>query len=141
MAKLPIDLITEASNADKFLKMCAKDIMQKYPVTISGTTSIKSAITTLSVQRLSSICVVNNANTILGIVSEYDLLIQSASKDINKEVSYTKNVITVNESDNLKEVLLKILKNKLKIIPVITSRGVLVGMISRIDLLKELTEI
>jgi len=70
------------------------------------------------------------------VISEHDLLIQSASQDVQEKIRFTKDVITVSENDPLKTVLLKILKNKLKSIPVESSRGELVGQISRMGLLK-----
>lgn len=128
--------LTQLSESEQNQALRARDIMDKNFVTVTESTSIKSAIEILSVKNIPSICVVNNSYIIIGVISEHDLLIQSASQDVQEKIRFTKDVITVSENDPLKTVLLKILKNKLKSIPVESSRGELVGQISRMGLLK-----
>ncbi len=128
--------LTQLSESEQNQALRARDIMDKNFVTVTESTSIKSAIEILSVKNIPSVCVVNNSYIIIGVISEHDLLIQSASQDVQEKIRFTKDVITVSENDPLKTVLLKILKNKLKSIPVESSRGELVGQISRMGLLK-----
>lgn len=121
---------------DKLKTIIASDIMDKNIATVTSNSTIKNTIEILTVKKISAICVVDNNFKIIGVISEHDLLIQSASKDIKNKITYKDNVISVKDTSSLKEVLLTVLQKKLKMIPVINKYNQLVGYISRSQLLK-----
>lgn len=123
---------------DQISTMIAQDIMDRNAVSVTVSSTIKNTIEILTVKKQSAICVVDNSFKVLGVISEHDLLIQSASQDIKNKITFKPSVTTVHERAPLKEVLLTILQKKLKIIPVTTSNNQLVGYISRNQLLRVL---
>ena len=89
-------------------------------------------------KRDSGLPVVSTEGILEGIISEYDLLIQAGSRSLDELIKYTGKVITVYPEMLLKDLLILFYKNKLKRIPVISSKGKLLGMVSRIDLLDKI---
>lgn len=127
--------LVENFDEKKLEKLMARDFMEKNLTTLSESTSIKNAIEIFSIKKLTAACIVNNQFHVLGIISEHDLLIQASSQNIKDKIKYKKEIISASPSDSLKTVLVKILKNKLKSIPVIDSKNHLAGWITRISLL------
>lgn len=116
----------------------AKEIMDNSPPFIKKEYSIRSAIEILRINKTSLVSIVNDHHILQGIVTEHDLLLQAASQDTNSSINFKKDIITVDENDELKDILILMLKNKLKIVPVTNVYKRLLGTISRIDLLNEL---
>lgn len=121
---------------DKLSTLTAEQVMDKNIVSVTPTSTIKNTIEILTIKKISAICVVNNQYTVLGIVSEHDLLIQSASQDINDVIKYRETVTCVKTNTGIKDILLTMLQKKLKVMPVTNSKSQLVGYITRSHLLK-----
>lgn len=97
--------------------------------------SIKSTIETFRIHHISGAPVVDFQNKIIGVISEYDLLIQAASRSLSDPIDYQSTIISVSSATTLKEVLVIFYKQKLKWLPVINEEKFVQGVIARIDLL------
>jgi len=105
------------------------------PVTFGPDTSVHEAAQTLAEHRISGAPVIDADGSIVGIVSEYDLIARSgtAVRDV-----MTRAVISVPETATLDRVRALLVTQRLKRVPVVNSQSRLVGLISRADLVREL---
>ena len=101
--------------------------------------SIKGTIETLKTHNLSGIAVVDDTEKLKGFISEYDLLIQAASQDFSSPIKYKTEVYTLELTTTLKEALILFYRKKLKICPVVDENYYLQGMVSRLDILGQIT--
>jgi predicted transcriptional regulator len=97
--------------------------------------SVKTTIDTFNTHHISGAPIVNFENKIIGVISEYDLLIEAASKPLSSHIEFKTNIISVNPETTLKELLLIFYKQKLKWLPVVNKENYLQGVVSRMDLL------
>ncbi|MBN2403392.1 MAG: CBS domain-containing protein [Spirochaetes bacterium] len=116
----------------------AQDIMVKNLLTLKDNCSAKDAIKLILDKRISGIPIVSDDMTLLGIVTEKDLL-QLSFYDSADEVTVgdimTRDVVSMDEKTDLLEISEFFLNNNYKRLP-ITSSKKLVGIISRKDMLK-----
>lgn len=112
--------------------------MSKNAVSITEGTKIQYAVQALNVHRVGSAPVVNSQEKIVGVISEHDLLLQSATKDLSEVIDYKKEVMSVTPETPLKEVLVMLYKNKVRRIPVVMKDGTVVGVVTRMDVLLKL---
>jgi CBS domain-containing protein len=82
--------------------------------------------------------VVDNANQLVGVISEYDLLIQTATRDVLDQIEFTKNPEVILPSTPMKDVIVLFYKKRLRWVPVAGEDMRVVGIITRIDLLIKL---
>jgi CBS domain-containing protein/rubredoxin len=120
---------------DRALPVTALDIMTPDPVTFSPETSVHEAAQTLAENRISGAPVVADGGTIVGIVSEYDLIARAGG--LVRDVM-THDVVSVPETAPLDRVRAILVARRLKRVPVVNAQGQLVGLISRADLVREL---
>lgn len=113
-----------------------KAIMSKEILSIQKSYSIKSVVEMLKTHRYSGLPVTNDSGKVIGHISEYDLLIQAASKSPDERVIFIPTCHTLEEEMTLKEALIIFYKKRLKRTPIVNSRGILIGSLARIDLLK-----
>jgi len=97
--------------------------------------TIKSTIDTFRIHHISGAPVTDFQDKILGVITEYDLLIQAASRRLSDPIVYQSKIISVSPKTTLKEVLVIFYKQKLKWLPVISDEGFIQGVVSRIDML------
>ena len=97
--------------------------------------TIKSTIETFRVHHISGAPVVDYQNKIIGVVSEYDLLIQAASRLMSGPIDFKSNITAIYPETALKDVLVILYKQKLKWMPVINKENYVQGVVSRIDVL------
>ena len=116
----------------------AGDFMSKNPLLIADKTKIYSAIQALAAHKVGSAPVVNTQNKIVGVVSEHDLLLQTATKDVTDPIQYTKEPITVTPETPLKDVLILLYTKKVRRIPVIALDRTVLGIVTRMDVLSKL---
>jgi CBS domain-containing protein/rubredoxin len=113
----------------------AADVMTPDPLTFRPETTVHEAAQTLAEHRISGAPVVGEEGSIVGIVSEYDLIARSGSTV--REVM-TRDVVSVLDTAPLDRVRAVLVMQRLKRVPVVNARGQLVGLISRADLVREL---
>ena len=117
---------------------CAKDIMTKEIITLKETATAKDAIHLILDKRISGIPVVNNDMTLVGIITEKDLL-QCCFYDSGDEIKVTDimttDVFTMNEDTDLFEINDFFMNHNYKRLPIVKDNK-LVGIISRKDMLR-----
>jgi len=116
----------------------AKDVMTSPVISISADASVDEGIRTLLEHGISGAIVVGEGGTMVGIVSEFQLMEVIYNPDIrNLPVRnyMTKDVITVKENTLLAQVANVFIVHRIRRVPVMNGDEV-VGLISRRDLLR-----
>ena len=111
-------------------------IMSITVATISETSNIKIAMQIMVNQKISGLPVVDDADHVIGILSEKDLLLSAASKHLNAPINFTKSPDCATPDTTLKDALMKMLMNNRKWLPVVDNNQKPVGIIARRDLLR-----
>lgn len=143
--------------------MLAKDIMSEGILTVSVEATLHEAAERLVNAHVSAMPVVDGRNTVVGIVSEADLirrigdgqaqpeslLLRRLADDMAGAAAFvrshsrrvgdvmTRNVVMADEDTTVGEIAAMMVRHNVKRVP-ITRRDQLVGMVSRIDLLQAL---
>ncbi|MHC4587622.1 MAG: CBS domain-containing protein [Planctomycetota bacterium] len=117
----------------------AKDIMTRNVVCIKKTIPVVDAIRLMSKNNITGIPVVEDDMTLVGILSEQDLLrlYHTYADEKNRTVNdfMTQPAIHFEEEEPLLDVCYCLRDNSIRRVPV-TSNGKVVGVISRSDMLK-----
>jgi len=111
------------------------DFMNEQVITLKANYSLKSTIETFRVHHISGAPVVDFQNKIIGVISEYDLLIQASSRSLSDPIKFNSKIISIFPETTLKDVLVILYKQKLKWMPVINKENYIKGVVSRIDVL------
>jgi len=125
----------DKTTQSKITEVTVSEFMSSHYIALKPNYTLKSTIETFRVHHISGAPVIDFEGKIQGVISEYDLLIQAASKNLNSVIDFKLNVIAVYPETTLKEVLVMLFKNKLKWMPVINKENYLKGVVSRIDVL------
>jgi CBS domain-containing protein len=109
-------------------------------VTAAATDTVRSVAKVLAEKRIGAIVVISDHNTILGIVSERDIVRCVATEgltalDVPVSKIMTKKVKTCEESDSEIELMALMTENRIRHLPVV-KHGKLDGMISIGDVVK-----
>ncbi|MEI8346944.1 MAG: CBS domain-containing protein [Pseudomonadota bacterium] len=123
---------------EKISKTEAHMIMNSKVHFVQEGISIKATIELLLKCQISGVPVVDVNNKLIGIISEQDLLIQSATKDLKSPIEFTRQVAYVHPTTPLSEILKILYTKRYKRLPVINQNKTIVGIISRIDVLKKI---
>jgi CBS domain-containing protein len=118
----------------------ARDVMNTELITIRTDATVGDAIRCLLANRISGVPVIDEHGCLAGIVSEYQLLEALYRPEVKKESVcnlMTKDVITIAEDAALPDVANLLLLHRIRRVPVV-SRGKMVGIISRRDLLRHI---
>ena len=129
----------------------AKDIMKKKVITVKRDTSIQEAIRILVDNNITGLPVVNDDMTLAGIISEKDMLrflsnldLLMLLEDIKKsdatvEDFMTEKVVAFDRDDTVSDVCDCLVKKNFRRVPIL-SEGEVVGIISRKDLIKYISD-
>jgi CBS domain-containing protein len=124
-----------------------QDYMLSNPVKIKADTDVFEAIHQILIYKVSGLCVVDDNNVLIGVLSEMDCLraILSAVYNDTPAVGVasdfmTKDVISVSLNANIVDVANDMLKHKHRRRPVIDQRGRLVGQVTCRQLLRGVKE-
>lgn len=127
--------------------LCVKEIMNQHVVAVHLNDDILDALNCLIEHRVSSVPVLDGNNNIVGFVSDFDFmkflshsLYQGIDSKAQVEAVMKKDVIVINENEDLYGVSEKFFQNKIKHAPVVDRENHLVGMVSRRDILCKLNE-
>jgi len=136
--------------------MLAKDIMTKDVISIGKNTPTKEIVKLLLEKRITGVPVVDNANHIVGIVSESDLMYkvepmspaltywqnpkrfeEEHRKIVAKNAAeiMTSEVITADENTSVEELATLMAERQIKRVPIVKTKE-LVGIVSRADIIK-----
>lgn len=124
--------------------MLTRDLMLKDVVTAYGNISIREAIELLFKRHIGSIVIIDDAGNCIGIFTERDairVVAQNVSLDAVLEKAMTKNPFTVNEDSTFEEAKSIIKLHKIRHLPVTSTEGKLVGLISVRNILDEINEL
>ncbi|MEG1002517.1 MAG: betaine/proline/choline family ABC transporter ATP-binding protein [Clostridium sp.] len=124
-------------NNPEFIK--ADAIMIKDPVAVKGSRTVLQGIEIMRSSKVDSLLVVDKENTLRGIVTVKDIKsTQEKSTPLEKVMST--ELLTVNENDNLVDILAVMNEHSVGYIPVTNDSKKLVGLITRSSLLSILSE-
>jgi CBS-domain-containing membrane protein len=118
--------------------MKAKDLMTKNVVTCCASESIEKAAAVLAEKKISGLPVVDGKGYILGVLSEVDIITRQPEHKTVGDVM-TRTVIAVNEDTPIERIAAQIAQHRIKRVPV-TRDGVLVGIVTRSDLVRAMAE-
>ena len=118
----------------------AKDFMSTEFSSLQEHSRIISAIELFDRQRLKMIPVLDDQSRLIGVVSDYDLIIQAATCSPQDPIKYRNQdeVHVVNENTPLCEILELMFKQKIPCIPVLNFGKVMVGTVTRCNLLMQM---
>lgn len=131
-----VQLLEQIDAMDKRpLPVTAHDVMTTNLITTNPGASTHEAAQLLADNRISGLPVCGPDNSIVGLLSEYDLIAKSGATVADV---MTRAVTTVPETVPISHVRAVLVTQRLKRLPVVDADGRLVGIISRADLVREL---
>jgi CBS domain-containing protein len=113
--------------------MLARDIMTRTVYTIHPEASAQEAAQLLDQKRISGAPVVDDADKLIGIVTEADIISKLDREGLRVADIMTYSLITVEEETSIEEVAALLSQRKIKRVPVVEN-GRLVGIVSRADI-------
>jgi CBS domain-containing protein len=122
--------------------MNAADVMSSPAVAVSPATAVRAASAMLGDHGFSALPVVDDEGRLVGIVSGADLLLAGMSPEtVNSPVSRVmrRSVISAPSTASPSELTSIMLSQRLRCLPIVAEGQVLVGVVSRSDLLRILT--
>lgn len=120
----------------------ASEIMCKEIITATETMTVEDAVKSLINGRITGMPVVDAHGKVIGILSDYDILLQIAAAKsskgdtLKKTISFSRKVECIYEDTPLKDIIIKLLELKYRRLPVVDTKGKLKGIITRRDLMK-----
>ncbi|HUU17783.1 MAG TPA: CBS domain-containing protein [Sedimentisphaerales bacterium] len=121
-----------------------KDIMNKKVICVKKDTPVVEAIRIMSTNNITGVPVVEDDMTLIGILSEQDVLrlfhTHKDEKDRTVNTFMTHPAINFDEEEPLLDVCYRLRDNSIRRVPV-TSDGKVVGVISRSDILKYILQL
>jgi len=106
------------------------------PVTLLETSVVADAFKIMKEHKIGGIPVVSSDNKLVGIITNRDLRFQKQMNKPIAEVMTKDNLVTAPEGTTLKEAEEILQNHKIEKLPVVTPKGVLVGLITFRDILK-----
>lgn len=125
------------------MQLIVKNVMSKQIYTIKANATIRDAAEKMRKLNIGSLLVVEeDETTILGIISERDVLRAYADKKIYSKVEdyMTREVKGVKEDTSIIEALTIMLDNGFRHLPIVNDKGKVSGIVSIRDLVKALTD-
>lgn len=107
------------------------EIMTTPVITVHADDTAARIAATLSEHRISAVPVVDEEGAVIGLVSEYDLLVRPAGSTAREVM--TKAVLSVTEDTDVDHVRHLLVDRRIHRVPVV-SAGKLVGIVSRADI-------
>lgn len=131
-----VQLLDQIESMDQGpVPVLARDMMTRDVITIPPTASVHDAAQLLTEHRVSGVMVCDGDNSVLGVLSEFDLIARGGATvgDV-----MTREVVSVPETATVDQVRAALVSRRLRRVPVLDGKGHLVGLISRSDLVREL---
>lgn len=104
-------------------------------VSVREATPVREVAQALARHRVSGMPVCDEADHLVGVVSEYDLIAKPDAKTAGEAM--TRDVISVMEETSVDEVRFLLVNRRIKRVPVVRGQRV-VGIVSRADLVREI---
>lgn len=106
------------------------------PVTVTKDETVGDAKNLMREFSIGGIPVIDNQNTLIGIITNRDLRFEQDNSRLIAEVMTSENLVTVSEGTSLKEAELILQNNKIEKLPVVDANYKLVGLITFRDIIK-----
>ena len=120
--------------------MIAADVMTKDPRTILDTDLVSDALEVLATLDIRHLPVVDDSDTLVGMISDRDLgpIARSYDESSRRRISeyMSADVVSVDEDSDLREVIETLLEQRIGAVPVVDGDGKITGIISYVDLLR-----
>lgn len=145
------------------------EVMTREPITVTAETPLREAIKILAEKRISGLPVVDDANHLIGIISETDLMWQQAGvtppayfvifdsviylknpleyeKELHKALGQTvgevmsKKPVTITPDKTLREAAKIMRDRKIHRLPVIDDSEKIIGMLSLSDIIRDMAQ-
>jgi len=118
----------------------ARELMTESPTVVDATATLKTAIEKLQALDIRHLPVVDTDGQLVGMLSDRDLRSYVGVLPLDASVSsaMSTDVIAVEPEADVAEVIDLMLDNKIGALPVVDNDDVLVGIISYVDVLREL---
>jgi acetoin utilization protein AcuB len=117
----------------------ARELMTESPTVVDATATLKNAIDKLQALDVRHLPVVDPEGQLVGMLSDRDLRSSMFPLDAAVSSVMSTDVIAVDVEADVAEIIDLMLDNKIGAVPVIDSDDVLVGIISYVDILRELS--
>lgn len=130
--------LQEQAKEAKVTELAASKMMNDSVITIFQDAKIYSAVKTLISHKISGAPVVDTKEHLVGVVTEYDLLLQTATKDVSGPITFTKGVDYVQLETPLSELIILFYKKKYRWVPVVGKNMKVEGIVTRINVLEQL---
>ncbi len=140
------------------MRIAVRDVMTTQVVTVKQNADLHEAARLLSENRISGMPVVDDANRVIGVISEADILILAGMKKEHTFKDILRNILgepvpsrksgdkvrdvmsfpplTSKADDDVREVALIFDERRIKRLPVVDDEGKLLGIISRADIVR-----
>lgn len=141
MGKSDYSSLHAAADRKRVSEKPVRDFMSRRVFSIVAGTKIYFAVKMLQTHGISGAPVVDTSGSLIGIVSDYDLLLQAATRDVAGPLQYNKDVLSVREDTPLSDIIVILYKKRFRRLPVVDSTNKVVGIVSRVDVLMELLEL
>ena len=129
--------ITEAPPlSDDLAVKPASNYMTRTPAYATATSTIRMAMKMMLTHKISGLPVVDASMRCIGVYSEVDAMLQASAQPIDSKIRYTFPAKTVSVTTSLRDVLMYLVKNRLKRVPVIDGQKKLCGIITRRDVME-----
>ncbi len=128
--------------------MFVEDVMTTHPVTVTEAATVQEALQLLDTYSVTSLPVVDPAGRIRGVVSEADLIRDRVRPDpLHREAPgsrpptplplvgdvCSRHAVTAHPHDDLADVVELLTSTAIKSVPVVDRKGVVLGVLSRSD--------
>ncbi len=124
------------------MQLTVKNVMSKKVYTIRGNSTIKDAADEMKKHNVGSLLVVDEEDTILGIITERDIVKAYADKRIDSKIEdyMTKEVKGVSEDTSVINALNIMVENGFRHLPIVNEKGRVSGIVSIRDLVRALVD-
>jgi signal-transduction protein with cAMP-binding, CBS, and nucleotidyltransferase domain len=126
--------------------VAVRDIMRRNPKTIDYRATVADAARKMCNKDTSGSCIVLKENVAVGIVTEQDINCKVVAKDIRPSEAYvyeimTSPLITLHADKTVEDAAHLMIKNRVRRLPVINDKGIVIGIVSVRDIVAVSTEI
>ena len=120
----------------------ARELMTEAPTVVDATATLRNALEKLQALDVRHLPVVDTDGQLVGMLSDRDLRAQIGVLPLDASVSniMSTDVIAVDIEADVAEIIDLMLDNKIGAVPVLDADDVLVGIISYVDILRELSQ-
>jgi CBS domain-containing protein len=118
--------------------MKVRDVMTQGPASIRSTATVREAIDVLQSLNVRHLPIVDAHGELIGILSDRDLHGSAVRPDSLVSLVMSTLLFTVQPEADVRDVIDLMIAEKIGAVPVLDSDGALVGIVSYVDLLREL---